>query len=124
MIKLENVSKRYFTGQTFFESLSSINLEIAEGEFLAIVGPSGSGKSTLLNVIGGLDTISEGRIIIKNKDITSYTDKELSEYRNKDIGVVFQEFCLEPFLSVYENVLLPTYFQAQKEKILKPALKN
>ena len=74
------------------------------------MGPSGSGKSTLLNLIGGLDTPSEGSILIEGKDISEYSDKELSRYRNHTVGFVFQEFHLESFLSVKNNVLLPTYF--------------
>ncbi len=116
MIKLENVYKRYFTGNEIFETLEAVNLEIEEGEFLALIGPSGSGKSTLLNIIGGLDTISEGKIKIRNKDISTFSDEELSLYRNTEIGFVFQEFCLDPFLTVIENVLLPSRFSKQKKK--------
>ncbi len=116
MIKLENVYKRYNQGLDFFESLSNINLEIKENEFISIVGPSGSGKSTLLNIIGGLDTISDGKVLIKNKDISTFSDEMLSLYRNKEVGFVFQEFCLEPFLTVYENILLPTHFSKNKNR--------
>ncbi|MDX9970688.1 MAG: ABC transporter ATP-binding protein [Candidatus Gracilibacteria bacterium] len=116
MIKLENVYKRYFTGNEVFETLEAVNIEILEGEFIALTGPSGSGKSTLLNIIGGLDTASEGTVRIKNKDISTFTDEELSLYRNTEIGFVFQEFCLDPFLSVLENVLLPTRFSKDKKK--------
>lgn len=116
MIKLENVYKRYISGLENFESLANINLEIKEGEFIAFVGPSGSGKSTLLNILGGLDIISEGKVLIKNKDISAFSDEELSEYRNNEIGFVFQEFCLDPFLSVFENILLPSRFSKHKKK--------
>ena len=90
------------------------------------MGPSGSGKSTLLNLIGGLDTPSEGSIFVEGKDISELNDKELSKYRNNTIGFVFQEFHLEPFLSVKNNVLLPTYFnhpskhdEVYAEKLIK-----
>ncbi len=119
MIKLENVYKRYSIGREIFETLTNINLEINEGEFLAVVGPSGSGKSTMLNIIGGLDTASDGSVRIKNKDISTFSDEELSLYRNTEIGFVFQEFCLDPFLTVFENVLLPSRFSKQKRSNLE-----
>lgn len=115
MITLKNVSKKYISGKSSFIALENINLEIKEGQFVAIIGPSGSGKSTILNLLGGLDTPSEGSIIIHNKDISSYNDRELSKYRNTTIGFVFQEFNLEPFLTVKKNVMLPTFF-SQNEK--------
>ena len=112
MIKLENVSKRFITGSSITDALLNINLEILENEFISLVGPSGSGKSTLLNLLGGLDTPTEGKIFIRNKNISEYDDSELSHYRNHEIGFVFQEFYLEPSLSVRENILLPKYFNS------------
>lgn len=110
MIVLKNVSKKFISGKSSTNALSNINLQIKEGEFIAIIGPSGSGKSTLLDLMGGLDTPTEGEVIIQNKDIADYKDAELSKYRNTTIGFIFQEFHLEPFLTVKKNVLLPTYF--------------
>ena len=110
MITFKNVSKKYLSGKTVVTAVENINLEIKEGQFVAIIGPSGSGKSTLLNLLGGLDTPSEGSIIIHDKDISEYSDRELSKYRNTTIGFVFQEFHLEPFLTVRKNVLLPVSF--------------
>jgi len=110
MIQLKNISKKFVSGKSATNALFDVNLNIEEGQFIALIGPSGSGKSTLLNLIGGLDTPSEGSIFVAGKDISSYNDKELSKYRNNDIGFVFQEFHLEHFLSVKNNVLLPTYF--------------
>jgi len=110
MIKIKNISKTFTSGKSQVEALTNINLEIKEGEFVAIVGPSGSGKSTLLYLLGGLDSTTSGEIIVNNKNIALFSDKELSKYRNKEIGFIFQEFHVEPFLSVKENVLLPTYF--------------
>lgn len=115
MIKLKNISKKFVSGKSSTNALLDINLDIKEGQFIALVGPSGSGKSTLLNLIGGLDVPSEGSIFVGGKDISSYNDKELSKYRNHTVGFVFQEFHLEPFMSVKDNVLLPTYFNHQEK---------
>lgn len=123
MIELKNISKKFLSGKTQVEALLNINLKIAEGEFLALMGPSGSGKSTLLNLIGGLDLPTEGEIHFHNKDISNYSDKDLSKYRNTYIGFIFQEFNLEPSLSVKNNVLLPTYFNHAKESDEKYAEK-
>jgi len=119
MIKLVNISKIFTSGKSKVEALKNISLEIKEGEFVAIVGPSGSGKSTLLYLLGGLDSPTGGEIIVNNKNIDLFSDKDLSKYRNKEIGFIFQEFHVEPFLSVKENVLLPTYFnqKSQEDKI-------
>ena len=89
--------------------LHDINLEVREGEFLAIMGPSGSGKSTLMNLIGFLDRPTEGRIIIKGLDINKLSDKEVARLRGLEIGFVFQTFNLIPRLTALENVELPTY---------------
>lgn len=110
MIKLKNISKKFVSGKAATNALFDINLDIKEGQFIALVGPSGSGKSTLLNLIGGLDVPSEGSIFVGEKDISEYSDKELSKYRNHTVGFIFQEFHLEPFMTVKDNVLLPTYF--------------
>lgn len=126
MIQLKNISKKFVSGKSATNALFDINLNIQEGQFIALMGPSGSGKSTLLNLIGGLDTPSEGSILIEEKDISEYSDKELSRYRNHTVGFVFQEFHLESFLSVKNNVLLPTYFnhssksdEVYAEKLIK-----
>lgn len=110
MIHLKSVSKKFISGKSATNALQDINLTIKEGSFIALIGPSGSGKSTLLNLIGGLDTPTEGSIFINNEDISEYDDKKLSHYRNDTIGFIFQEFHLEPFLTVKKNVLLPSYF--------------
>lgn len=126
MIQLKNISKKFVSGKSATNALFDINLNIQEGQFIALMGPSGSGKSTLLNLIGGLDTPSEGSIFVGEKDISEYSDKELSRYRNHTVGFVFQEFHLESFLSVKNNVLLPTYFnhsgkhdEVYAEKLIK-----
>lgn len=126
MIHFKNISKKFVSGNSSTNALSEINLHIKDGEFVALMGPSGSGKSTLLNLIGGLENPSEGSIFVNEKDISEYKDKTLSKYRNDTIGFIFQEFHLEPFLTVKENVLLPTYFnhpsrhdETYAEKLIK-----
>lgn len=116
MILIKDLSKKFISGNSSVNALTEINLEIKEGQFLALVGPSGSGKSTLLNMIGGLDTPSEGSIRINEEDISQFNDQALSKYRNSIVGFVFQEFHLESFLTVKENILLPTYFNHHNEK--------
>lgn len=110
MIQVKDISKKFSSGKNQVHALSNINLEIKKGEFIALVGPSGSGKSTLLNIIGGLDSPSSGTITIDGRDIGKLNDQQLSHYRNSEVGIIFQEFHLEPFLTVRENILLPTYF--------------
>ena len=87
-----------------------IDSEVKEGEFVAIVGTSGSGKSTLLNLAGGLDTPTKGKILVKGKEIDSLTRKELTIFRRRNIGFVFQNYSLMPVLNVYDNVALPVTF--------------
>lgn len=109
VIEVINVKKSYNIGEIEVPILYDINLEVREGEFLAIMGPSGSGKSTLMNLIGFLDRPTEGRIIIKGSDINSLSDKEVARLRGLEIGFVFQTFNLIPRLTALENVELPTY---------------
>lgn len=103
MIRLDNVEKYY--GET--QVLKGINLEVGTGEFLAITGVSGSGKSTLLNLIGGMDRPERGAISVNGDAITLYTDEELTVYRRKKIGFVFQFFNLLPNITVFENIQMP-----------------
>lgn len=110
MIETKNLSRKFVSGKSALDALTDVNISVGEGELVALVGPSGSGKSTLLNLIGGLDYPTEGSVYIRNKDIGLYNDAELSAYRNTTVGFVFQEFHLEPFLTVRRNVLLPVYF--------------
>lgn len=116
MIRLQNVSKKYTAKSSSVTALSNINLKIKKGEFIVIVGPSGSGKTTLLNIIGGLDTPTTGEMLFNKKNISKFTDDKLSKYRNDEIGFIFQEFHLQPHLTVIDNILLPTYFNHTTKK--------
>lgn len=109
VIEVINVKKSYLLGDTEVPILRDINLEVFEGEFLAIMGPSGSGKSTLMNLIGFLDRPTEGTIMIKGLDVNKLSDKEIARLRGLEIGFVFQIFNLIPRLTALENVELPTY---------------
>jgi putative ABC transport system ATP-binding protein len=111
MIKLENVARVYQMGNTLVQALRGLNLEIADGEFVAIMGPSGSGKSTLLHLIGGLDLPNAGRILLDDLDIAQQNGNQLAELRGKKVGFVFQTFNLVPTLSALKNVELPMIFQ-------------
>lgn len=111
LINLENVTKKYSLGDNeFYQALNGINLKIYEGEFVAIMGPSGSGKSTTMHIIGALDTPTSGKYLFKGKDISAYTDDQLAEIRNKEIGFVFQSFNLLPRTSVLKNVERPMLY--------------
>lgn len=111
LIQLQNVTKRYMLDEeNFYQALNDISLTIAEGEFIAIMGPSGSGKSTTMHILGALDTPSSGKYLFKGKDISSYTQDQLAEIRNKEIGFVFQSFNLLPRTTVYKNVERPLMY--------------
>jgi hypothetical protein len=106
IVELKNVSKTYKTGENEFKALDNIDLEINKGEFVVILGPSGAGKSTLLNLIGGMDTPTEGSIKIDGEEISKYTESQLSDYRAENIGFIFQFYNILPTLTVFENVEL------------------
>lgn len=107
MIEIRQVVKEFVTGKEKFRALDNVDLDIADGEFVAITGKSGSGKSTLLNIIGTLDTADWGSIHIDGCNLCDMNSKQLAEFRNTKIGFVFQSFYLEPGYSVYYNVELP-----------------
>lgn len=105
-IELKNVSKKYSTGEKEFYALKNFDLKIKRGELVVVLGPSGAGKSTFLNVLGGMDRVSSGKILVYGKDITKLSEDELTKYRASDIGFVFQFYNIMPTLTVKENVEL------------------
>ena len=104
LIVVEDLWKTYRVGDIEFPALRGVETHVNKGEFVAIVGPSGSGKSTLLHIIGGLDSSTKGRVIVNDVEISKLNSDKLAEYRNRDIGFIFQFFNLIPYLSAVENV--------------------
>lgn len=119
IIELKGIEKKYVVGSNFVNALRGINLEIAKNEYIAIMGPSGSGKSTLMNIIGCLDSSSNGQYILNSTDVSSMSDNELATVRNKEIGFVFQTFNLLSRYNTFENVMLPLVYAGvpKKERI-------
>jgi putative ABC transport system ATP-binding protein len=117
MIQLKSVVKTYRMGSETLSVLDGVNLDIKEGEFVAVMGPSGSGKSTLANVIGGLDRATSGSVTVDGEELTKLSDTRLSEYRNRKIGFVFQSFNLLPSYSTLENVEIPLILAGVGSKV-------
>lgn len=107
ILKTSNLKKYYGNGENLVKAIDNANIDIKEGEFVAIVGKSGSGKSTLLHMMGGLDNPTEGKVYINYKDIFSLKEEELAIFRRRNIGFIFQNFNLIPSLNVWENITLP-----------------
>lgn len=105
-VKLENVSKIYGTKEVKIVAVDEISFQIAEGEFVVVVGPSGAGKTTVLNILGGMDKATSGKVWVDGRDIAKYSNKQLTAYRRDDIGFVFQFYNLVPNLTALENVEL------------------
>jgi lipoprotein-releasing system ATP-binding protein len=116
LIRAINIVKNYVSGTETLHILKGINFEIAEGMSAAISGQSGSGKSTLLNIIGGLDRTDEGRVIIGDCEITAFSEKEMSLYRSKQVGFIFQFHYLLKDFTALENVMIPAYIAGVKKK--------
>ena len=125
ILSVRNLKKYYNTGENTVKALDGIDLDICKGEFLAIVGTSGSGKSTLLHMLGGLDNPTSGEVIIDGRNISGLSRDELTVYRRRKIGFVFQNYNLLPLMNVYENIVLPIKLDGIKpdddyvEEILK-----
>jgi len=110
IIELQQIRKTYYMGSNSLEVLKGISLTINKNEYVALMGPSGSGKSTLMNILGCLDTPSDGTYILNGKDVSKMADDDLAEVRNHEIGFVFQQFNLLPRLTAAENVALPLIY--------------
>lgn len=116
IIHLQDIRKNYYLGKQVIEVLKGISLDILKNEYVALMGPSGSGKSTLMNILGCLDTPTEGSYVLNGQDVSRMSDNDLAEVRNKEIGFVFQQFNLLPRLTAVENVALPLVYAGMPKK--------
>lgn len=127
LLEMHDICKDYPMGKSTLQVLKQVNLQVAEGDYLAIMGPSGSGKTTLMNLIGCLDVPTSGSYLLAGKDITACTDNQLADVRNRDIGFVFQSFNLLPKTTAVDNVALPLLYagvsKAERRERAKEALK-
>ena len=114
ILRVENLNKSYGKGEVKVEALKNVNLSINKGEFVVIVGPSGSGKSTLLHLIGGVDKPTSGKVFINDVDIYNLKEKDLSIFRRRNVGLIYQFYNLIPVLTVKENILLPAELDNRK----------
>ena len=123
-IESKNLKKNYYLGKTIVEALRGVDISITKGEFVCIAGPSGSGKSTLLNMIGLLDTPTEGTLSFDNNDITAMKEKEIGRFRKTRISFIFQSFNLIPVLTAYENIEFPLLLQRVKSSERKERIEK
>ena len=107
VLKTRELKKYYGKGDTLVKALDGVDIDVEKGEFVSIVGTSGSGKSTLLHMLGGLDLPTSGKVLVEGKDISRLNEEQLTIFRRRKIGFVFQSFNLVPVLNVYENIVLP-----------------
>ncbi len=128
MIELSNIVKRYRMGEEEILALNGVDLHVGRNEYVALIGASGSGKSTLMNLIGCLDTPSEGRYVLNGRDTSTMNDNELARVRNQEIGFVFQSFHLLPRITVLQNVMQPLVYRglpkAERAQLATAALQN
>lgn len=114
LLKVKSISKTYGSGETAVQALKKVSFSVPKGEYVAIVGESGSGKSTLLNMIGALDNPTSGKVLIDGKDIFAMKESELTIFRRRNIGFIFQAFNLIPELTVEQNIVFPVLLDYQK----------
>jgi putative ABC transport system ATP-binding protein len=126
IVTIRNLSKIYAQGEIQVTALDNISLDLAAGEFLALMGPSGSGKSTLLHIIAGIDRPTSGECLVQGVDVTKLNESQLADWRNQNVGFVFQTFNLIPVLTAFENVELPLLLtrlgRAQRRRQVEAAL--
>ncbi len=124
LLSVKSLEKTYTRGEETVRALKGVSLDIRDGQFVAIMGPSGSGKSTLLHLMGGLDRPSKGEVILRGDSMASMSDSELSLFRRKKLGFIFQFFNLLPTLSALENVCLPRLLGNESIKKIEPRAKE
>lgn len=126
LLETKDLVKYYGAGENLVKAIDHTNIQVQQGEFVAIVGRSGSGKSTLLHMLGGLDRADEGKVIIEGQDIFLFRDEKLAAFRRRKIGFIFQNYNLIPSLNVWENIVLPIGLDGRKvnENFIKELLVN
>lgn len=125
ILKTSHLKKYYGRGESLVKALDDVNVAVEEGQFAAIIGTSGSGKSTLLNLLGGLDHPTSGGVEVEGKNIGEMTEEQLTVFRRKRIGFIFQNYNLIPYLTAYENIVLPVRLDGKREdqKFLEEAVR-
>lgn len=126
ILEVTNLSKTYGTGETQVKALDNVSLSVESGEFVAIIGPSGSGKSTLLHILGGVDVLTSGSVVINGVDISNLDETALAIFRRRQIGLIYQFYNLIPILTVKENLTLPLLLDGRKpdERVVDDLLKT
>ena len=124
ILEVKNLRKEYGQGETLVKALDGVNLSVEKGEFLAVVGSSGSGKSTLLHMMGGLDVPTSGEVIVDGRNLAKMKDEQLTIFRRRNIGFVFQSYNLVPMLNVMENITLPLGFSTGPLALARRAAAN